>query len=572
MTAPTQPERLPNRERGSALLIMLTIIGIGAAFLLVSALNKAMQQIEQDRVTTAALAQAKEALLGYAATYRDTHPDTGGNLDKVFAFLPCPDTNNDGLGDPPCGLKDVTAVGRLPWKELGLPPLRDSAGECLWYIVSGRAKNNPPADALNWDTVGQIEVQDASGQVLAAQNTHNTPWAVIIGPGGVTGAQSRTSAGISECGGSNTTAAYLEGLTLNPAAGGVSTLVLVTSDSAKNIANPNNDRGLWVTSREIFERVKKRSDFAADINTLLADLKTSLDAASSPLVTAFNTASTAGCPVTDSPANQKKDYFRCYWNNNLKFAESSGITVNGASCEAVLIFSGERTTGQTRVSLADQANKSNYLEAPNLAIFSGAGAYSGATGFTPASASADLVYCIKPVSPPPPPPPPSTPPIVGGASFTLNAATISGTYVGSSGINTGVTTITLPGSPALIITATGGTIGRNQGGASTNAIGVYQGSGGAPNTALQTGETLSFRLNGYTAQKFGLTLYGFTAGEQALLTFKNSGAIVGTYTATTITTANINPGGVFDEVVVQTVGASAFWVQTVKFCDALTSC
>ena len=44
-------------QRGSAILIILTIIGIGAAFLLVSAFNKASQQTERDKVTTAALVQ-----------------------------------------------------------------------------------------------------------------------------------------------------------------------------------------------------------------------------------------------------------------------------------------------------------------------------------------------------------------------------------------------------------------------------------------------------------------------------------------------------------------------------------
>jgi len=388
----------PRRERGSALLIILALIGIGAAFLLVSALMS-NPQIGRDKITAAALAQAKEALIGVAATYRDAHPDTGGHMDKVFGYLPCPDINNDGLADPPCGGKNITVAGRLPWKTLGLPPSRDGAGECLWYVVSGRVKDNPYTDSLNWDTVGQIEVQDASGQVLAAQDTHDTPWAAIIGPGGVTGTQDRTPAGTSECGGNNNAAAYLEGLTLNPAAGLVSTLVLATNDSAKN--GTNNDRGLWISSREIFDRVEKRSDFAADIGTLLTNLKTTLDAAPPPLVTAFNTASTIGCPVADGSADQINDYFRCNWNNNLRFAESAGITVNGAPCDAVLIFAGERATGQARATPADQSNKANYLEAPNLGFFPGTGAYSGAVGFDPSSASTDIVRCIQTGSPPP---------------------------------------------------------------------------------------------------------------------------------------------------------------------------
>jgi type II secretory pathway pseudopilin PulG len=553
------------KAKGSALMLILIILGLATA-LLVSAL-KSNPQIERDKITADALAKAKDALIGYAIIYRDTHPDTGGNRDKVFGYLPCPDTDNDGETNSPCSGKGVTVAGRLPWKTLGLPPLRDSAGECLWYIISGSAKNNPPADVLNWDTVGQIEVHDASGQVLVPQNTHDTPWAVIIGPGSATGTQDRNPAGTSECGGNNNAAAYLEGLTLNPAAGGVSTFVLATSDSARN--GTNNDRGLWIASREIFDRVKKRSDFASDISTLLTDLKTSLDAAAPPLVTAFNTASTAGCPVADAPTDQKKDYFRCKWNNNLKFAESIGITVNGAPCDAVLIFAGERATGQIRVTQTDRLIKGNYLEAPILDIFPGGGAYSGASVFDPTHPVKDIVRCIKTGSAPPPPP------IVGGTPITLDATTITAACSGvceNSGIDTGVTTLALAGTPALTITATGGTIGRNLGGAATDAIGVYGGSGGAPDTALQSGESLSFRLTGNTAQKFGITLYDFDTGEQALLTFKNNGTVVGTYTATTATTANINPGGTFDEVVVQAIGAAAFWVQTVKFCDAATSC
>jgi hypothetical protein len=274
--------------------------------------------------------------------------------------------------------------------------------------------------------------------------------------------------------------------------------------------------------------------------------------------------------VTDDTTDQKKDYFRCKWNNNLKFAESVGITVNGAPCDAVLIFAGERTTGQVRVTPTDRSIKANYLEAPILDIFPGGGAYSGASAFDPTHPVKDIVRCIKTGSAPPPPP------IVGGIPITLDATTITAACSGvceNSGIDTGVTVLALAGTPALTITATGGTIGRNQGGASTDAIGVYGGSGGAPDTALQSGESLSFRLTGNTAQKFGITLYGFDAGEQALLTFKNNGTVVGTtYTATTATTANINPGGAFDEVVVRADGASAFWVQTVKFCDAATSC
>jgi type II secretory pathway pseudopilin PulG len=566
VTAPAIKRSRPfGTERGAALLVILAIIGIGAAWLLVSALKSAAIQNERDRITADALAKAKDALIGYAATYRDTHPDAGGWTDKIWGYLPCPDTNNDGTADPPCGAKDVTVAGRLPWRTLGLPPLRDGAGECLWYVVSGRAKHSPPTDSLNWDTPGQIEVRDAAGQVLAAAGTHDTPWAVVVAPGSLLGAQDRTPAGASECGGNNNAAAYLEALTLNPAAGGDSLLVLATNGSANN--GSNNDRGLWIASREIFDRIKKRSDFAAGVRTLLDDLKASLDAATPPLATAFATASTAGCPVTDGPVDQTKEYFRCNWNNNLRFAEGAGITVNGASCTAVLIFSGARIGGQTRVTAPDQANKANYLEAPNVGPFPGPGAYAGALAFDPLNPGADLVRCIGSGAPPP---------ITGGLAIDLGGSTISDACPGcGGGIDLGTSSLTLSTTPAVTISAAGGTISRNLGTGAASAIGVCPPSGGCgvPQSPLQGGESLSFRLAGHTARKFGITLYAFGAGDQGRLTFKLAGAPVGSpVTLTSAATPNIDPGGPFDEVVVEAIGGSAFWVQQIKFCDASTSC
>ncbi|MHB9103111.1 MAG: hypothetical protein ACYC2E_16580, partial [Sulfuricella sp.] len=191
-------------QHGSAILIILTIIGIGAAFLLVSALNKSNQQLARDKITAAALAQAKEALIGFATTYRDTHTN------RVFGFFPCPDWNNDGIAEPSCDAANMSVIGRLPWRTLGLPALRDSSGECLWYAISGRGKDNPPTTDFNWDATGQFIVQDAGGTTVAGATPHERPLAVIFAPRTAIGSQTRTSAGASECGGSNTPTDYLE--------------------------------------------------------------------------------------------------------------------------------------------------------------------------------------------------------------------------------------------------------------------------------------------------------------------------------------------------------------------------
>ncbi len=109
--------------------------------------------------------------------------------------LPCPDRDNDGDADavPIC---NGAALGRLPWKTLGLPDLRDGDGERLWYAVSSSFKNNPrtlcgaPGDAgcLNSDSRGTITVRDRNGTVVNNGSNPDayTPSgviAVIIAPG-----------------------------------------------------------------------------------------------------------------------------------------------------------------------------------------------------------------------------------------------------------------------------------------------------------------------------------------------------------------------------------------------------
>src|SRR3990167_9391829 len=141
------PQYFPagTKQRGAALLIMLVVMIIGAITIFVSSLNSSALKIERDKATAAALAQAKDALIGYAITYGDTH------ISQVHGYLPCPDPNgiagaNAEGSSETCGTKNVSTIGRLPWKTLGLSPLHDGNGECLWYAVAGTYKNNPMTD------------------------------------------------------------------------------------------------------------------------------------------------------------------------------------------------------------------------------------------------------------------------------------------------------------------------------------------------------------------------------------------------------------------------------------------
>jgi len=389
----TLTHRTSNRksQHGSAILIILTIIGIGAAYLLVSALNKASNQTARDKVTTAALVQAKEALIGFATTYRDTHAN------EVFGFLPCPDTNNDGIAEPSCGAADVSVIGRLPWRTLGLPALRDSGGECLWYAISGRGKDSPKTAVFNWDATGQFIVQDAGGTTLAGSTPHERPLVVIFAPRMAIGGQIRTSAGASECGGSNTAADYLESAVISAIAGGTSTITLSTAASVAN--GTNNDQDLWITSKDIFDRIKKRSDFKSDIDTLMGDLANCLNnlpPASLPTASAGNKGVdnvVTACPVSGA----QKTNVLTHWQENLLYTKpATAATVNSTTgCNAVLFFSGARSASQSRATAAEKLIVANYLESTNATLFPASGAYTGATHFSSASASADVARCIK---------------------------------------------------------------------------------------------------------------------------------------------------------------------------------
>ena len=145
----------PRRQRGLALLVMVIVLILGSTFFLVKQLNSTAQRLQRTTVSTNVLAQAKDALIGYAAT----------NSSRPGA-LPCPDryppgdanegrggSNANGLGSCP---NASDRIGRLPWKTLGLPDLRDASGERMWYALSGNFLDLPASVVLNSDTPGTL--------------------------------------------------------------------------------------------------------------------------------------------------------------------------------------------------------------------------------------------------------------------------------------------------------------------------------------------------------------------------------------------------------------------------------
>lgn len=237
---------------------MLAILLVIATYVLVTALNRSNVALAREQRTAEALAQAKAALIAYAATYGSTHPT------HTHGFLPCPDRGSalmpEGSEQGSCGSTNVSILGRLPWRSLGLPPPKDGSEECLWYAVSGRYKSNPKTALLNWDINGQFEVLAADGATYLAGPVGSNPdglaVAVIFAPGTITGSQTRgadVTFATPACGGNYTAANYLDNDTV---AGTNNAVVSTVADAITRFiagANPRvNDRIAIITKDDIY--------------------------------------------------------------------------------------------------------------------------------------------------------------------------------------------------------------------------------------------------------------------------------------------------------------------------------
>lgn len=276
-----------HKQRGAALMVMLIIMVLGSAAFLVSALNSSSVQIERDKKTADALAQAKEALIGFAASV-----NLGGI--KRPGDLPCPDTNNDGVAELSCGSaaggNQSQRIGLLPYKTLGLPDLRDGSGEKLWYAVSNNFKNNTRTALLNSDTLGTITIRDSAGNIIhngcSAYGLPNCPnpsatdagfgtgvVAVIIAPGAVLTRQGSSSPQNRST--TNTASDYLDNVSLTGEDNanfidGTSTDGFIQGrikdNSGKIILN---DQLLVITQSEIMSTLQKR--VASEVSKCLED-------------------------------------------------------------------------------------------------------------------------------------------------------------------------------------------------------------------------------------------------------------------------------------------------------------
>lgn len=158
----------------TVVVLLCALLLVGACFMLGS-LNFAAVRVERDRVTTDALMRAREALIAYAVS----DPNRPGEL-------PCPDVDDDGRSTPGVeyvGANCASLIGRLPWFTLGLPDLRDDAGERLWYALSNDFRAGGPVP-LNNDTAFRLGHSSLTLTPTGQQSASNLV-AIVFSPGAV---------------------------------------------------------------------------------------------------------------------------------------------------------------------------------------------------------------------------------------------------------------------------------------------------------------------------------------------------------------------------------------------------
>jgi hypothetical protein len=191
------------RERGFAIPLLMVLLGLGSAWLVVSAVSDTSSRLAAERARdTAALKQAKEALVAWIATKA---LEAGENNP---GRLPCPEAPAyvgtaacEGIAAPgvceTISAPTCSMVGRLPWRTLGLDKLTDADGQPLWYVVSPGWSLSTSSSLLtiNSGSTGQLTVDGAANAAVALIIAPGRVMDVLSADGCAPRAQSRSAAG-----------------------------------------------------------------------------------------------------------------------------------------------------------------------------------------------------------------------------------------------------------------------------------------------------------------------------------------------------------------------------------------
>jgi hypothetical protein len=259
---PHHDDPRPARNRGAALFVMLLVIALAFGAVLIGSLSENDPEIERQRKTFEALAQAKQALIAWAVVRSDVQPATETEKGvKKFTYhrpgnLPCPDNNffgsdDSGYASGSCSASGGTSIGRLPWKSLRVDRLRDAHGEVLWYAIGDNFRYASLSHAaINSDTKGVLLLYAADGSTLSTPAGEELA-AIIFAPGSPLPRQDRGTQ-------PDLASSYLEAFNgKNNASAAGPFIIGPVRDSAGNLVV--NDLAIGLTVRELISGLERRA-------------------------------------------------------------------------------------------------------------------------------------------------------------------------------------------------------------------------------------------------------------------------------------------------------------------------
>ncbi len=160
-------------QKGTALILLVFMIALIFTTYAIRTTTGVEYRAERDLKTAKALVEAKAALLGWSVRQSNS------------GQLPCPEDTlligmaTEGLAKTSCTLP---AIGRLPWKTLGIGDIRDGNNEKLWYAISPGFRTPPininTAAALNINALpnSAVAIIFSSGMPLSTQSRPVPTW------------------------------------------------------------------------------------------------------------------------------------------------------------------------------------------------------------------------------------------------------------------------------------------------------------------------------------------------------------------------------------------------------------
>jgi len=257
-----------SKQKGAALIIMMFGLVVFIATVFLTGVDKSSQRSKKQARTNQSLAEAKELLMSFALLSDKQVPAA-----PSAGYLPCPDTDGDGVSNTPCGGVGASVEGWLPWQTLGSKPLKGGNAVCLRYAVSGNYKINPSAPLVKAPpTLGHFVIHDQSNAVIVGSAPAEYALAVIFAPGQTVTGQTRDVGGgaATACGSTtvgaavNRAANYLDQLSNVDNAGGTYAGAGVPGNAAlptnipsvfiqtNNAAN-FNDELIWISPQDFVD-------------------------------------------------------------------------------------------------------------------------------------------------------------------------------------------------------------------------------------------------------------------------------------------------------------------------------